>query len=216
MIYFLSDVHEDKNFKGLKNYLDVATENDLLIILGDVGLNFQNTPENHSFTKWFLSLEKNIAFIEGNHENFTYLDSFPMETWNGETVNRLNNNIVRLRRGNVYDVDGIKFFAFGGCKSSSKWKEQGLWFDGEEPTEDELCFAKENLKKYNNHVDYVLTHKYEILGQGTNSQLLLDLCEYIDKNVVYKKWISGHWHKQEVYDQKHVYVYDNLISINEI
>ena len=127
MIYFISDIHEDINFVGLKKYLDIATDDDLLIVLGDIGLNFRDTPENQSFTQEFLSIKKNIAFIEGNHENFDYLNSFPTEEWKGGTVNRLSKNIVRLMRGNVYEIDGFKFFTFGGCKSSAKWKEKGLW-----------------------------------------------------------------------------------------
>ena len=216
MIYFISDVHEDINFIGLKKYLEIATTNDLLIILGDVGLNFQDTEDNREFTKRFLNIDKNIAFIEGNHENFEFLDHFPVEEWRGGKVNRLSKNIVRLMRGNVYDIDGKKFFTFGGCKSSKKWKEQGLWHFGEEPTEEEIDFAKNNLEQHANTVDFVLTHKYEIIGQGENSPLLVDLCKYIDQNVSYKKWLSGHWHREYSLDDKHIYLHENLRSIDEM
>ncbi len=217
MIYFISDIHEDINFVGLKKYLEIATDNDLLIILGDIGLNFRDTAENQAFTQEFLSINKNIAFIEGNHENFDYLNSFPTEEWNGGTVNRLSKNIVRLMRGNVYEIDGFKFFTFGGCKSSAKWKEQGLWHFGEEPTEQECAFAVENLKKHGNKVDYVLTHKYEVEGLGkTRCQLLFDLCRYIDENISFKKWLAGHWHKIFNQDENHLYIYDQLLPINEL
>ena len=36
----------------------------------------------------------------------------------------------------------------------------GLWFDGEEPSAEEISLAYENLSVYKNKVDYVLTHKY--------------------------------------------------------
>ena len=217
MIYFISDIHEDINFGGLKKYLEIATDDDLLIILGDIGLNFRDTAENQAFTESFLSIKKNIAFIEGNHENFDYLNSFPIETWKGGLVNRLTDTIVRLMRGNVYEIDGFKFFTFGGCKSSAKWKEKGLWHFGEEPTEQECAFAVENLKKHQNSVDYVLTHKYEVEGLGsTRCQLLFDLCRYIDHNVNFKKWLAGHWHKIFNQDEKHLYIYDQLLTIDEL
>jgi predicted phosphodiesterase len=216
MIYFISDVHEVINFIGLKRYLEIATENDLLIILGDVGLNFQDTKQNRLFTEQFLSIDKNIAFIEGNHENFAYLDNFPTEKWYGGTVNRLTDKIVRLIRGNIYKIDGYKFFTFGGCKSSKKWKEQGLWHFGEEPTLEQIDFAKNTLIQHANTVDFVLTHKYEIIGQGENSTLLVDLCKFIDQNVSYKKWLSGHWHREYSLDDKHIYLHENLRSIDEI
>ena len=216
MIYFISDIHEDLNFSGLTEYIKLATDKDLLIILGDIGLNFQNTEENRKFTERFLQVDKNVAFIDGNHENFDYLNSFPVEDWNGGKVNRLSKNVVRLIRGNVYQIDGFKFFIFGGCKSAPKWKELGLWHDGEEPTKDEYDFALSSLEKHGNSVDFVLTHKYEIKGQGTNSELLLDLCNYIDKNVSYRKWLSGHWHREYHLDDKHYYVYNNLIKLSQI
>ena len=217
MIYFLSDIHEDINFKGLTEYLNIATDNDLLLILGDVGLNFANTAENKAFTKKFLSIDKNVAFIEGNHENFGYINSFPLEYWNGGKVHRLTDRIVHLTRGSIYEIDGYKFFTFGGCKSSQKWKDLGLWFDGEEATEEELNFAIVNLKANNNAVDYVLTHKYESDEIPQNqSQPLLALCKYIDKNVLYKKWLSGHWHREYSSGEKRLCVYDRLISLKEI
>ena len=217
MIYFISDLHEDINFTGLKKYLEIATDKDLLIILGDIGLNFRDTHENRLFTEKFLSIDKQIAFIEGNHENFDYLNSFPTEVWNGGKINRLSKNIVRMMRGNIFNIDGLKFFTFGGCKSSAKWKELGLWHFGEEPTEDEVNFAIENLNKHGNKVDYVLTHKYEVEGLGsTRCKLLFDLCRYIDANVVFDKWLAGHWHKIFKQDEKHLYIYDQLTSISQL
>ena len=73
MIYVLSDIHGDRNFKGLEDYISKADDNDLLIILGDVGLSFEKTEENRIFTDFFLSIKKNIAIVDGNHENFDYL-----------------------------------------------------------------------------------------------------------------------------------------------
>ena len=46
MIYLISDIHGDKNFKGLQDYLRIAKDDDLLIVLGDVSLEFENTVIN--------------------------------------------------------------------------------------------------------------------------------------------------------------------------
>lgn len=216
LIYFLSDVHEDINFSGLKKYVEIATDKDLLIILGDVGLNFTNTEENKLFSENFLSINKKIAFIEGNHENFGYINSFPVVKWNGGLAHKLTDNIVHLIRGNIYTIDGLKFFTFGGCKSSQKWKDAGLWFFGEEATEEELSFAVQNLKNNENSVDYILTHKYENGAYENQSLPLLNLCDYLDKKVKFNKWLSGHWHREFNYDEKHICIYDRLISIKEL
>lgn len=214
MIYFLSDFHGDENFKGFDQYLETATDNDLLIVLGDVGLKFEDTPENKSFTQKFLSSNKKIAFLDGNHENFAYINGFPTEEWNGGKVHRLNKNIVHLMRGEVYEIDGKTFFTFGGCKSSAKWKEMGLWFDGEEASEQELQNAYKNLEKANLKVDYILTHKYEPKDSvGIVSVPLQKICTFIDQKVQFKMWYSGHWHVKKTVDSKHQAIYDEFVKI---
>ena len=213
MIYLISDIHSNPDFPGLKKYLSEAKEDDLLIVLGDTELNFEKTEENKFFTEEFLKSNKKIAIVDGNHDNFEYLNSFPEEVWHGGTVGRLNDNIVFLKRGNSYKIDGMSFFVFGGCKSSPKWKEKGLWFDGEEPSEEQIKLAYETIKNNNFSFDYILTHKYESeLTHGTPCQKLRDLISYIEENVRYKAWYSGHWHRYEKTDRKHYIVYDELIK----
>ena len=215
MIYFMSDFHGSIKFSGLKKYIDTAKDDDLLILLGDIGLHFEDSEDNRIFDEQFLSIKKNIAFIDGNHENFKFINSFPNEEWNGGIVHRLTPNIVHLKRGNVYTINEKTFFVFGGCKSSPKWKELGLWYPGEEPNEDELRLAHDNLKKYNYNVDYILTHKYEQTPiRGTVCEKLRELTNYIEDNVKYKKWYSGHWHNDSIYDEKHTVVYDYLRPID--
>ena len=120
MIYLISDPHGGESMDGLKRFLEKATDSDLLIILGDLGICFEETEENRRFTEWFLSLDKHIAVVEGNHENHAYINSFPSDTWCGGKVHRLSDTIVHLQRGNVYHIEGKLFFVMGGCKSSAK------------------------------------------------------------------------------------------------
>lgn len=211
MIYFISDLHGEKS-EALEAYLKIATEKDLLIILGDVGLNFYDTLENMEFTRYFMSLDKKIAFLDGNHENFDYLKTFCCKEWNGGEVGRLTKNIVYLKRGNIYTLEGKTFFVFGGCKSSSKWKENGLWYPEEEPSDEEINLAYKNLEKYNYKVDYICTHNYDYKKKNVSVKLM-ELTDFIDKNVEFKRWYSGHWHQNFELDNKHRVVYDKLICI---
>lgn len=213
MIYLLSDQHSGENLVGLKKYYDIATEDDLLIILGDVGLKFTDTEENRAFDDFFLSSSKKIAFLDGNHENFRHLYSYPEESWCGGMVHRLTENIVHLERGYIYEISGKEFFVFGGCKSSEIWKTKGLWQADETPTEPEISRAYENLNKFGNRVDYILTHKYELGNEDTYSEELFNLCKYIDSTVQFKHWYSGHEHQSRKRDNKHTYVFDELVAI---
>ena len=209
MIYFTSDLHGEWNFKGFQEYLSKAGKDDLLIILGDVGLSFEKTEENREFTEKFLATDKNIAIVDGNHENFDFLNSFPEDDWNGGKVKRLTPSIVLLQRGEIYTIEGKTFFTFGGCKSSEKWKEMGLWFDGENPSPEEISLAYKSLERYGNKVDFVLTHKYEPDMHGDDPMTLEGLKDYIDENVKFGHWYAGHWHKPIIYDELHSIVYDD-------
>ena len=64
MIYLAADPHADLNFAPILDYIERAEEGDLLIILGDVGLYFEDTEQNRRFNDFFLSIKKNVAFID--------------------------------------------------------------------------------------------------------------------------------------------------------
>ena len=210
MIYLISDIHGDIEHRGLTNFLEVAKEGDILIILGDTELSFRDTPENRAFTEKFLSIGATIALVDGNHDNHPYLRSFPEDWAWGAPVFRLSPNIVCLRRGNIYEIEGKKFFIMGGCKSSDKWREWGLLYPFEEPSEEELAHAYESLRNAGNKVDYILTHKYNKFRPETFDDSpvhkLMKLEKYIDDEVEYKHWYYGHGHRDLEIDEKHTMV----------
>lgn len=215
MIYLTSDPHGGDNTRGIRQYLEVGTASDLLIILGDLGLRFQDTKENQAFDRWFLSLDRPMAVLDGNHENFPCLNSFPCEQWCGGTVRRLSENAVYLQRGNVYQIAGKRFFVMGGCKSSAKWKEMGLWYEGEEPSPEEISLAYDNLKRCGNRVDYILTHKYDPVPSASviPALTLEGLTKYIDETVDFQHWYAGHGHVSARCDARHTWVYDELVRL---
>ena len=213
MIYCLSDPHGGECSGALTKYLEEAGDSDLLIILGDLGLKFRDTEENRAFDDMILSAKKKIAFIDGNHENFDFLETFPIGERYGAPVRILSENVVWLQRGYIYEIDGKSFFAFGGCKSSAKWKPMGLWWPQEEPTEEQLACAYTSLKAYGNKVDYILTHKCEQGIDTTETTGLRKLCDYINENVDYKMWYAGHWHKYKKDGAKLLFVYDVPVPI---
>lgn len=213
MIYFLSDLHGWYESKDFAEYLTQPHEKDLLIVLGDTQLGF---PNNEEFTKRFLSTKNPIALVDGNHENHDFLFSCPTEKWNGGIVNRLSENVVYLRRGNIYTIEGKTFFVFGGCRSSAKWREMGLYFPRQEASEEEYEFAYKNLAKNGNKVDYVLSHKYS--KDRTDQYLVEGLCaltEFIDEKVDFKKWYFGHTHIPANIDERHTCVFLDLVKIEE-
>ena len=215
MIYFISDLHNRLDFKAFNEYIKAPHENDLLIILGDTELNFPNGNNVKQFSEMFLSAKCPIAIVDGNHENFDFLYSCPTEIWNGGLVHRITDNIVHLKRGNVYTIENNTFFVFGGCRSSAKWREMGLFYPQQEATAEEYELAYKTLEEYGNKVDYVLSHKYS--KDRSDPYLVEGLCaltEYIDASVDFKTWYSGHTHVAGVIDERHICVYEELVSIS--
>lgn len=216
MINFLSDNHGPDFMDGLLNY-QPENEDDLLILLGDTCLKISEVEKYKKFDEWLLSREYNIAIVDGNHENYPWLDSQSEETWNGGKINRISKNILRLKRGEIYNIEGDSFFVFGGCSTSKKWKELGLWHQGDTPSKAQLENAYENLKKANYQVDYILTHKYFcnecFVPMGGDEHSLFMLNRFIDNNVTFKKWISGHRHQDYFIDEKHQVVFTTVRSL---
>ncbi len=211
MIYLISDPHGGESTLGIERFFERSRENDLLIILGDLSLYFDKSENNMRFSDEFLKIKRNIAFVDGNHENFDHLYSFKTESWCGGEVHRLSDTIVHLKRGHIFEIDGKSFFVFGGCKSSAKWKPLGLWYPEEEATEAEIQLAYDNLQNHGNKVDYVLTHKYKKNKTcGFNPAVPFEkLCEFVDTTVEFKHWYAGHCHENYCYDEKHTIVYDD-------
>ena len=207
MIWFLADLHGGKTADGLESYLKICKKGDLLIVLGDVELYFDGTEQNNAFSEYFTSLDCDVAFIDGNHDNFDYLYSLPIEEWNGGKVHRVTDRIVHLMRGHIFELEGNSFLVMGGCGSTDKWKNTPLWWESEQASDEELEFAYENLRKRGNKVDYILTHKYSNPAHTFRYDSAEKFAEYVNENIDYKHWYSGHWHEYTELDERHTVIY---------
>ncbi len=211
MIYLLSDLHGKMDFETFNKYIAEPHLDDLLILLGDTCMEMDNMESNDKFTEMVLSTKCPIALVDGNHENFDHLYSFPVEEWNGGKVHRLTENIVHLMRGHIFELEGKSFLVFGGCRSSEQWKRTGKWFPQEEATEEEYKLAYDNLKLRGDRVDFILTHKYSKRDKDPYCVPgLYALTVFIDERVDFRRWYSGHGHLNWIMDEKHHMVYDEL------
>ena len=152
MIYITGDTHRqiDNRFSQLEN----LTKNDYLIILGDFG-GIWNGNDKH-FMSFLEKQNYNILFIDGNHENHKMLNEYPIKMWNGGKIHQIKKNIIHLMRGQVFNIDNLIFFTFGGAYSVDKNIRTEFidWWKEEEGNYDEMNEGLDNLSKYNNEVDY--------------------------------------------------------------
>lgn len=200
MIYITGDTHgRAEEFLG--RFDKTPTIEDTVIVAGDFGFIFSEYQKEGLET--LKTLPFKIAFVDGNHENFTELCKYPEEQWNGGTVHRIADNIVHLKRGELFTIEGNTFFTFGGAYSIDKaWRVENIsWWSGELPSADEYAHGREKLSQCGFAVDYIVTHtcpeslteRVCLRPNSADLELRRFLQEVAD-NVSYKHWYFGHFH----------------------
>lgn len=215
------DTHGDKNrlldYIQLHNY---QPDFDTLLICGDFGYIWSgNVGEKAYLDKVEEYADFDILFVDGNHENFDKIQSYPVEIWNGGKVHRIRKNIFHLMRGEIYIINGKKLFVFGGGYSIDKeWRLQNeryggskCWWEQEFPTQQEIDNALTNLEKNDWKVDYIFTHsaptnvlplisEFFISGAKANVDIVNSTLETIRQLTEFEHWYFGHYHGNKNFD----------------
>jgi len=248
MIFVTGDTHgffdrfEDDSFSIQAE----MTKEDYVIICGDFGgvWTFEEESIRERYDLDRLS-KRNFTtlFVDGNHENFTRLyNDYPVEKWHGGKIHKIRNSVFHLMRGEVFEIDDKKIFAFGGAKSHDiqdgilnmdeeekiyEYRKMGAnfrirdfsWWDLELPTDEEMQNGFNNLEKVNYKVDYIITHCcptsiQAVLGGGTyKKDYLTDYFQEIMEKCEFKKWYFGHYHDYRKIDSQFTLLYEDIISI---
>lgn len=87
-VYLTGDVHcpidvEKLNTKCFPVQKQMTKE-DCLIVLGDFGLLWHENREFYWWKRWFDEKNFTTLWIDGNHENFEWIDRLPVSEWHGE------------------------------------------------------------------------------------------------------------------------------------
>ena len=85
------------------------TKDDYVIICGDFGGVWTFEEE----LDWLNNKNFTTLFVDGNHENYTRLYDYPVEEWHGGKVHKIRDSVLHLIRGEIFDIDNKKIFAFG-------------------------------------------------------------------------------------------------------
>ncbi|MEG1597341.1 MAG: metallophosphoesterase [Bacilli bacterium] len=196
------DTHGDLYFSQI--YKAKRLGCDTLIICGDFGyIWYDDSIKQEKQLDYMDKIGIKILFVDGNHCNFNKLNSYPItEMYNGR-VHKIRENIIHLMRGEVYLIDKKKFFTFGGAESIDKHlrKENKSWWKDELCNVDEVNNAVDNLFKYDNNVDYIITHTtYDkvIRNLGfyeSNTDVTSHFLRNVNDIINYKHWYFGHFHK---------------------
>ena len=237
MIYITGDTHGDRDWGKIYLYHreHKLTKEDYMIICGDFGAIWSGNGTDEVLLNRYAKLPFTILFVDGNHENFDRLYEYPIEEWKGGYVHKIRDNVLHLMRGNVFTIENKTFFTMGGGTSIDKeWrlsyerehntyknkKSIKIWWEQEIPTLEEIDYGRENLKKYDNKVDYILTHTHssiimqDFLGFEKERSVLNGFLDDIICEVDYKHWYCGHFHiDRECKKYKTTFLYNTIEKV---
>jgi predicted phosphodiesterase len=255
MIYVTGDCHRD--FSRFIQEPEVSLEKgDYVIVCGDFGLLWAKDKNFERHLSALSELPYTILWVQGNHENYNMIEEYPVEMWKGGKVRHIvRDKIILLERGQVFEIEGKTFFTFGGASSHDiqggilnrgdpafedlrmEVIRSGLpyrilnesWWKQELPTEKELQEGRDNLKKVNYKVDYVISHcasnRMQYVIEKYYSQIgffcgmyqqdiLTNYFEELEDALEYKHWYFGHYHDDKLLDEKHSVLYFNVLPLD--
>lgn len=233
-IYITGDTHGNIQRFYPMHYpkLEELGTNDYLIVVGDFGFIYYEPPSNQELKELEYIGNKKFTtlFIDGNHDNHNLINSYPEISMFGGKVNKINDKLYHLKRGEIYTILDKTFFCFGGAYSIDKYRRTTNidWWETEYPTTKEIDNAINNLNKYDNKVDYVITHTVQdhivdymitnrmfpmIFGDRKVNDYVCKTLEHILFNVDYTHQYFGHFHVDRKINYKHTCLFYDIISI---
>ena len=222
MIYVTGDTHGNFERFQPEYFPEQAelTKNDIVIIAGDFGGVWFGDSRDDASLDWLESLPFTLAFVDGNHENFDALAVYPVEMWCGGKIQRIRPHVLHLMRGQIFELDGYRFFTMGvamshdiGCRT-----EHISWWRQELPSGEEYAEARQNLDRIGWEVNYIITH---CAATGTirgrkhynRANQLTDFLREIREKARYDYWIFGHYHDNRMIDSTHILLWEQIVQI---
>ncbi|MDR3278367.1 MAG: metallophosphoesterase [Oscillospiraceae bacterium] len=228
MIYITGDTHRD--FTRIEDFcarFDTAAE-DVLIILGDAGINYFGDGKDKSLKQKLLTLPITLFCIHGNHEMRPATVATYEETeWHGGAVyiEREFPNLLFAKDGEIFKLEGKRCVVIGGAYSVDKHYRQikgWNWFGDEQPSEKIKAYVERRLAAENWNADIVLSHtsplRYEpreTFIQGVDQRKIDKSTELwldeIAEKLTYEKWFCGHYHINKVIDKQR-FLFEDIIE----
>ncbi len=202
------------------------TKDDYMIIAGDFGALWSNDSLVESL-KFYKDLPFTVLFVDGNHENFDMINSYPVEEWHGGKVHKIKPDIIHLMRGQIFEIEGNTIFTFGGATSIDKFmRREGIsWWKQELPTYEELDEGIANLKRCGGKVDYIITHScseralaYPAIRNSATLKLACSesgMLSYLEENADFRHWYFGHFHLDARLGDKYTALYQKIVKLGE-
>ena len=220
------------------------TKDNYVIICGDFGGVWTFEEESRREKEaldWLNNKNFTTLFVDGNHENYTRLYNYPIEEWKGGKVHKIRDSILHLMRGEIFNIDNKKIFAFGGARSHDiqdgilnldeeekiyEYRKRGAyfrirdfsWWDLELPTKQEMENGIKNLEKINYKVDYIISHccptnVQALINSAYKRDILTDYLQQISEKCTFKRWYFGHYHDYKQINSQFTLLYEDIVPL---
>lgn len=230
MVYITGDTHGD--FIRIEEFCAEygTTKEDILIILGDVGINYYlNQFDDHQKAYLEDNLPIILFCIHGNHEERPFMiDTYKECSWSGGTayIEEQYPSIIFAKDGEIYDFGGKKAVAIGGAYSVDKYYRLsggGKWFPTEQPDDEIMDYVERNLAENNWRVDYVFSHTcpkrheptdlfLESIDQSTIDKTTEKWLDTIEDRLDFERWYFGHFHENRE-DGEFTMLFEDIIEL---
>ena len=218
MVYITGDTHGDfSRFYKFSNKVK-PTKADIMIILGDAGLNYYGNRLDALRKSEAAVLPMTFFCIHGNLEmRPEHIDSYKTKRFHGGTVWYEPDfpNLLFARDGDVYRFGGRDCIVIGGAYSVDKFyrlQNGRQWFEDEQPSEAIKARVENTLAKRDYKIDTVLSHTCPIqyeptevflpsIDQSTVDKSTEQWLGIIEQRLGYKAWYCGHYHTAKKIDK---------------
>ena len=218
MIYITGDKHADFREVFYFCYANRTTRDDILIVLGDAGINYYASELDYTLKNSLLQYPITFFCIHGNHEERPEnIKTYKTKKFHDGIVYYEEDypNILFAKDGEVYNFNNHKVLVIGGAYSVDKYfrLSRGYnWYESEQPNEETKSKVKNVLKDLDNKVDIILSHtcpyKYlprEMFLEGIDQSTVDNSTEYfldeIEESTDYNLWYCGHYHTDKEIDK---------------
>lgn len=220
--YITGDTH--RNFTRLHEYFkNKDKKNKVLILLGDVGINFWKDPFDAQIKKSLNSLGITIFCVRGNHDMPLYdHPGYSCKLWKGGHVyyEPQYERILFPVDGEVFNFSGHHCMVIGGATSS----DIGLrlfygmpWFSKEGLDLNAKLKIKRKLMRRKFKIDIMLSHTipYKYVDSKRCGDLSVErYLDAVEEVIDYRMWMSGHFHQtKRINDKVHI-IYDQILRLD--
>jgi 3-oxoacid CoA-transferase subunit A len=235
MVFITGDTHRE--FAHITAFCErfATSRDDILVILGDVGINYFGTyPDveetsklNDNYLKMSLcDLPLTLLCLHGNHEMRPETIGTYQETpWMGGIVYQEEEypNLLFAKDGEIYDLEGKRSIAIGGAYSVDK--EQRLlnnwgWWADEQPSAEIKQRVEERLAAEDWKIDIVFSHTcpFDYIGlvvpftYADTDHSTEEWLATIERRLDYQRWYCGHFHLEKVLDKLR-FMYNDIMEL---